>query len=193
MNGEACYQDKKIVQVLHYLISRVADDTADKLHLLKLVFLADRYHLRKYAQMITGDVYYAMPKGPVASRTLDILEDALVNPNAYARRFFEPDVRKKYSPFVSLCAPSVTCLSLSAREALDVALAKYAELRSREIELWDYTHMFKEWIEAAVPVMQGTLKRNLMKMETCFEDSEVEYCNADSASVALNKRLYVEG
>ena len=45
-----------------------------KMKALKLVYLADRYHLRKYGRPITNDEYFAMPYGPVASGVKDIIE-----------------------------------------------------------------------------------------------------------------------
>ena len=46
----------------------------DKLHALKLVFFADRFHLRKYGRPITNDQYWAMRFGPVASGVKDLFE-----------------------------------------------------------------------------------------------------------------------
>jgi hypothetical protein len=41
---------------------------------LKLIFLADRYHLCRYGRLITNDSYVAMKHGPVPSATRDIVE-----------------------------------------------------------------------------------------------------------------------
>ena len=45
-----------------------------KMKALKLVYIADRYHLRKYGRLITNDTYFAMNYGPVPSGTKDIAE-----------------------------------------------------------------------------------------------------------------------
>ena len=51
----------------------------------KLLFLADKYHLVRYARPITGDLYWAMDYGPVPSDTYNILKyfvsDDLENDN----------------------------------------------------------------------------------------------------------------
>ena len=57
---------KTIVQSIYYLLDNT-NKSLDKLSILKLVFFADRYHIRKYARTITNDTYYAMQYGPVAS------------------------------------------------------------------------------------------------------------------------------
>jgi uncharacterized phage-associated protein len=41
---------------------------------LKLIYFADRYHLRKYGRLVTNDIYYAMNYGPVPSSVKDIAE-----------------------------------------------------------------------------------------------------------------------
>ncbi len=62
---------KLVIQVLHYILKKLGK--ADKLKLIKLIFLADKYHLLKYGRTITEDDYYAMELGPVASIVKDIL------------------------------------------------------------------------------------------------------------------------
>ncbi len=60
------YAEHKIVQALDYIVSAVPGGGCSKLILLKFIFLADRYHLRKFGRTITGDSYRAMTYGPVA-------------------------------------------------------------------------------------------------------------------------------
>ena len=63
--------------MLSYLASNVKGMRLSKLNALKLVYLADRYHLRKYASPIVWDTYYAMQYGPVASKTKKLIEEML--------------------------------------------------------------------------------------------------------------------
>lgn len=42
---------------------------------IKLIYFADRYHLRKYGRPVTNDEYVAMAYGPVGSKTKDIAEN----------------------------------------------------------------------------------------------------------------------
>jgi uncharacterized phage-associated protein len=62
---------EKIIQVLAYIQKRI--DCRDKLKLIKLLFFADRYHLRKYVSFISFDIYYALQNGPAASKTLNVI------------------------------------------------------------------------------------------------------------------------
>src|SRR5947208_11944301 len=43
----------------------------------KVLFFADRNHLRDYGRPVTGDLYIAMADGPVPSRAYDVLKDNL--------------------------------------------------------------------------------------------------------------------
>lgn len=54
------YREERIVQVLDYLASKLVGKRLSKLNALKLVYLADRDHLRKYGMPIIRDEYFAM-------------------------------------------------------------------------------------------------------------------------------------
>ena len=62
------YKDAKVVQALDYLVTSLKGGCS-KLNLLKLVYLADRYHLRKFGRTVTGDSYRAMPYGSFPGTT----------------------------------------------------------------------------------------------------------------------------
>ena len=61
----------KIIELLLYLAYERPG--ADKYQAVKLFYLADREHFRRYGRPITFDNYYALSYGPVASNTLDLL------------------------------------------------------------------------------------------------------------------------
>ncbi|HUV69864.1 MAG TPA: Panacea domain-containing protein [Terracidiphilus sp.] len=68
--GESFKVDKAVAAI-SYLVSR----TAESLYpVLKMLYLADRCHLERYGRFIVGDRYVAMEKGPVPSRTYDMLK-----------------------------------------------------------------------------------------------------------------------
>jgi len=66
------FDHKKATQALNFFAKR-AGGKITKLNALKLIYLADRYHLRKYGRPIFSDTYWAMPYGPVASSVKDIV------------------------------------------------------------------------------------------------------------------------
>ena len=77
-------------------LARQAGGSIHKLKALKLVYFADRYHLRRYGRPVIGDEYLAMQYGPVPSNTKDIAEmgDFLGQEERdYARAFIRPMTR----------------------------------------------------------------------------------------------------
>ena len=71
----ASFDYRKATQALNHFALKEGGQI-NKMKALKLVYLADRYHLRKYGRLITNDVYFAMPYGAVASGVKDIAEDS---------------------------------------------------------------------------------------------------------------------
>ena len=67
---------RKIVQALAYLASKEDDKVMDNMKAYKLLWLADRYHLRQTGRTITGDAYYALPHGIVPSDAKNLLDGA---------------------------------------------------------------------------------------------------------------------
>ena len=65
------FSHRKATQALNFFAQR-AGGSINKMKALKLVYFADRYHLRKYGRPVVGDEYLAMNYGPVASGTKDL-------------------------------------------------------------------------------------------------------------------------
>ena len=65
-------ETSKIIEALHYILHKIK--IADKIKIIKLIYLADKYHLVRYGRTITNDDYYAMEYGPVGSTVKDVLE-----------------------------------------------------------------------------------------------------------------------
>jgi len=59
------------IETIFYILKKIGP--ADKIKLIKLVYLADKYHLLRYGRTVTGDEYFAMENGPVASTLKDVL------------------------------------------------------------------------------------------------------------------------
>ena len=65
---------KAAIQAVDYIVRNGScQGILNKLAILKLLFFAERYSLRKYAQSITGDQFWAMRLGPVASETYNMI------------------------------------------------------------------------------------------------------------------------
>ena len=74
MEGQT-FDYHKALQAMFYLQAKAS--VSDKLSLLKLLFFADRYHVRHYGISMLMDNYCAMTLGPVCSKTYDIIKKGL--------------------------------------------------------------------------------------------------------------------
>lgn len=66
------FKRDKAIETIVYIAKRVNEPT--NWRVLKLMYLADRHHLKTYGRFITGDSYVAMRQGPVASATYDLIK-----------------------------------------------------------------------------------------------------------------------
>jgi len=118
------FSHRKTTQVLNFFACQSGGEI-NKLKALKLVYFADRYHLRRFGRPITGDEYLAMPYGPVASSAKDLAEmgDFLSDEEqAYGARFLAPVDHHNYRSAADMEGRT---LSESDRMALDWAWEKF--------------------------------------------------------------------
>lgn len=161
---------KKTTQAINYFATQL-NGRIDKLKALKLIYFADRYHLRKYGSLITNDLYFAMPFGPVASITKDILE---MSPylsdleKEYAVRFIEPISDTNF--IKSVTAFDRTELSDSEIDALKYVADNYKNLDGNK--LVDLTHKYPEWKRFESALESKRITRAEMDLIDFFSDSE---------------------
>ncbi|MBQ9016962.1 SocA family protein [Candidatus Saccharibacteria bacterium] len=62
----------KVAQALGFLLSKDENKKMNRVKLIKLLWAADRLHLRRYGRTVTDTSYFAMVHGPVSSLALDI-------------------------------------------------------------------------------------------------------------------------
>lgn len=133
---------KKIVQSLVWLCNRTKNQM-NKMKALKLLFFADRYHLRKYGRLLSSDNYVAMEYGPVGSTTRDVLEENEItlskNFLKYVRQYIKTD-GYEFSCSANLDKDE---FSKSDIEALEFAFNHFNPFN--QYELADITHDYPEW------------------------------------------------
>ena len=170
---------KKATQLLNFFV-RSRGEPIGKIQAMKLVFFADRYHLRKYGSTITGDQYYAMEKGPVPVLTKDIAGCELVDSHegAYAARFLNrwPHDHKLHS----VAETDLDVLSETEQEA---AREVWNRMRDEYERLSDISHLFPEWKKHEAFIRPGL--RREMKLEDFLEDAPSA---AEFEMVPLTKR-----
>lgn len=133
---------QKATQALVFFIEKEGG-RLNKMKALKLIYFADRYHLRKYGRPITNDEYFAMAYGPVASGVKDIAElsDFLgEQEKAYATQC----VTLAAAPYIEARSPfDPNVFSKTDIEALEFAWKTFGQYT--EFELVELTHKYPEW------------------------------------------------
>jgi len=163
---------RKATQALNFFARREGG-SINRLKALKLIFFADRYHLRKYGRAVVGAHYYAMKNGPVASEVKHVAElnEEWLNSEqrGYAKAFL-----RKTSPYLfeSLAAPDERVFSKTDLEALHFACEKFGQLR--EFELSELTHHYPEWKRHESLLNRGR-KRAAMDYRDFFLDPPAKF------------------
>ncbi len=141
---------KKLINALAFFAGEVKD--LDKLKAAKLLYLVDKHHLVRYGRPILGDCYFRLDKGPIPSRSLDIMGDAIgmdkvniptPNRDAFISKLKTTD--HKYPRFQQKEAPDLSVFSSSEIESLKETLHKYGKLSSSK--LITLTHKDATWQE----------------------------------------------
>jgi uncharacterized phage-associated protein len=186
---------KKATQALNWFAAR-SGGRINKMKALKLVYLADRYHLRKYGRLITNDSYFAMDYGPVPSGVKDLAEasnflgeDEQVYSDKYIKPINQYTLESKQDPDESV-------FSESDIEALNFAWETFGGLD--KYSLAALTHEYPEWKKHKHALKLDS--RIQMELTDFLEDPDggVEKCyNLSSADKAvridqLTETAYIE-
>ena len=157
-----------VTQALNFF-ARKFDGKIDKLIAIKLVYLADRYHLREYGRPVTGDAYYAMRHGPVGSLVKDIankndFQDSVVL--NYANIYLGLSENKK--TVVSKRVIDAEEFSESDEEELIFAYTHFGQLT--KTQLMEITHGYPEWKQHERALTNNSNGSFAMDYENFFED-----------------------
>lgn len=142
---------RKTTQGLNFF-ARSSGGSINKMKALKLLYFADRYHLRKYGRPITNDEYFAMNFGPVASGGKDLAEGSDFRPDvekAYASQYLDPVSRLEVASLKEIEMP---VFSDTDSEALAFAWETFGGYD--QFALAETTHAYPEW-KRHEPALQG--------------------------------------
>ncbi len=133
----------KIIQALCYIANSQPNATVDTMKAYKLLWLADRWHLRNGGRTITGDEYWALPYGPVPSDAKNLVDGNKTkkgNPEGVFEEYIEvlPDhkIRAKRPT-------DMDEFSDSDIDAMNKILSYFKDWSA--VELSNYSHTFPEW------------------------------------------------
>jgi uncharacterized phage-associated protein len=163
---------KKTTQALNYFAQQ-SGGRINKMKALKLLFFADRFHLRKYGRPITNDEYFAMNYGPVPSGGKDLVEGSDFRPDVekiYAGQFIDPVNRYEFS---SMNEIDPLVFSQTDQEALTFSWNQFGKFD--EFKLAELTHQYPEWKRHEAAISGGNSSRVKMAFTDYLEDPPAPY------------------
>jgi len=182
--------DSNIILECFYYLSKKVNAPIEKLAAIKLLFFADRYHLRKYGRLISEDTYYALPHGPVASNSLNIINEVMDGHNAGSDKVYLD--KQTNTSFMAVSSQhELEYLSDSDIEALDFVIDNFSKYDAWELR--NLTHEYPEWRRYKNTLEGNLSKREKITMDDFFENANIEndpYIIIDNDIVQLSKELY---
>ncbi|MFM2383700.1 MAG: hypothetical protein RIQ72_272 [Candidatus Parcubacteria bacterium] len=184
---------KKATQAINFFIKKEGGQI-DKLKLIKLIYFADRYHLRNYGRPIINDTYFAMPKGPVASSVKDIVEFSgflAEEELQYAEQF----IKKGPIAFsiISIANLDETIFSQGELEALNFSFETFGHYQS--LTLVDITHTYPEWEKFKSILESKETTREPMSYEDFFknpDNTEADKFRMSNERLSASKEVFDE-
>lgn len=174
---------RKILQALYYIQSKTPNSNYKAkyniMYLLKVMFFADRYHIRHFGFVASGDTYVAMERGPVGSATKDILYKQMPRQdNLVGMSSLLDDVTVVSEYDVEIAKQDCDELSKSFIQSLDFALKTYGD--RDQFKLSDITHDYPEWKKHETAINSGTKKSIPMDFKDFFDNPEtLKYSKTD--------------
>ena len=157
------FNHKKVVQMLNFFAQRAKEIRVPlyKTNALKLVYFADKKHLRDYVRTISGDSYIAKQMGPVANTVCDLIEaqaggeEERSEAVQYADEFISSKRRRILTARKKIFTTGIEilpkkevderCLSETDMSVLQFIWDTYKSfLQSNKKNLWEETHKYPE-------------------------------------------------
>jgi uncharacterized phage-associated protein len=134
--------DKALQALVRF--GNLSGGSLNKMKALKLIWLSDRYHLRHYGRTITGDQYFAMKNGPVASCTFDLLKSRGVSLDRGEMQNIAKYLTSSQYHYSVHGEADTDVFSETDIEVMDLIWEKYKHYD--HFALSELSHNFPEWI-----------------------------------------------
>ena len=174
---------RKIVQALNYLAEKQPDKRLNRMKALKLLWLADRYHLRQYGRTISEDTYYAIKYGPISTTAKDILDSPFIYEDA--DRCLEAIGKYGYK---SIFPTNTDVFSQTDLLALDLIWNKYGKFS--EFRLSEMSHKFPEWAKFGDSTKHRRHAMNIMDFFINYNDDSGLFEDAPDF-LEVSKEIYL--
>lgn len=140
------FSEEKFEALLQIICQRF--DDIDRLKAVKLIYYIDKYSLLNTGRPILGDIYYKMIKGPVPSKSYDLIKEFPFGDNDSCKFFYVPTSNSTNPFIVTKCSPNLDVFSEKEIESIEKVLK---ELGGRSgVELSDLSHKDCAWTKSSM-------------------------------------------
>lgn len=129
------YEWNKIIEAVLYILTKTGG--IDYYHVFKILYFAEREHLRKWGNGITSDDYVALPYGPVPSHLYDAIKKNKWRDQGFYKSLFDAmEFAGEDAPNVLIAKKNVDMdwLSKSDVECLDASINENANLTFNQLK-----------------------------------------------------------
>lgn len=172
-------REQKRINAILFFAMKSHENKITRLRLMKLLWLADRIHLNRYGRFILKDTYYALPHGPVPSKTMDLSENSVED--IFTVRGYEIEAEDHFDP---------KYFSKSDLEVFEEVWERFGGLK--ESVLRDYSHFFPEWKRFEKELGDETLSKSYpMVVDDFFiEPTDVADFKLDSGRSEISRCIF---
>lgn len=173
---------KKAVQALN-LFAILEGGVINHTKAIKLIWLSDRLHLRNHGRTISGDFYFALKNGPVASCSLDLIKSTHLSPQELSYR--NNSIKRHNDYFIqSLKEFEPKVFSKKELEILNKIYTTYSYMNWSQIS--EFSHSFPEWKMYEDNLKKNRNSRFKIDMNLFFENVD------DSTNLFINSSEELE-
>lgn len=162
---------------------------------IKLIYLADRYHLRKYGRPIVGDEYWAMKLGPVGSNVLNIANLSEKNLGKDCLKYVKSYISVGDEKNESIITKKDIDLDVFSQTDIDALETIYKEFGDKDqFELASLTHEYPEWSKFKKDIIVNGKKRVKMEYKDFFSSKQVssDISKASEEELRIVKSIFEE-
>lgn len=181
----------KVAQALAYLLSMENNNKMNRVRLIKLLWAADRLHLRRYGRTITESGYFALKYGPVNSLALNIAsldKKHLGRDVDFVSKFFQADVVNTEM----IKSPGDDYLSKSEKEMLCRAFDMFAAIKDFDLAE-DISHQYPEWKNQRHNLNDKVRRSPINKLDFFKQPAgDDKYFSESDDELAMAKEIFKE-
>ena len=184
---------KKAVQALNFFAS-IEGGSINKMKAIKLIWLSDRAHLRRFGRPVLMDNYYAMKLGPVPSKTKDLAEcdNAFLDENeiSYRDQFINP--HHDNINFESCGEIDNKVFSETDLQIMEDIYKIFGDLDQFQLSV--LSHDYPEWKQYEEVLNNGERSSIDLDYVDFFEDSDAQddFFKIDKDHLEISKSIFEE-